>query len=95
MGIDLAGLDQALTEYLRPACFPVAVRMLEKGEALAKKARHPLRDLDIKVATCQAISFSRIYGWVMAVGEEDVFFGLEIYPFSFSFNSSLTVLGSA
>lgn len=54
-----------------------------------------MRDLDIKVAACQAISFSRIYGWVMAVGEEDVFFGLEIYPFSFSFNSSLTVLGSA
>lgn len=83
MGIDLAELSQALTEYLRPACFPVAVRMIEKGEALPEKARHPLRDLDIKVATCQAISFSRIYGWVMAVGEEDFSCPLTAVVFGF------------
>ena len=65
-------LNQALQEYVRPETFPVAIRLLKKGEALPERVKRPAADMDIMVTICQGISFSRKYGWVVGVGEEDL-----------------------
>jgi uncharacterized protein (DUF169 family) len=72
MNPSLTALAEALTEYVRPGSFPVAVRMVKKGEELPGRLKRPGEDLKIRVATCQAIAMARRYGWVLAVGEEDL-----------------------
>ena len=72
MNSGLTALAEALTEYVRPGSFPVAVRMVKKGEALPARLKRPWQDLQIRVATCQAIAMARRYGWVVAVGREDL-----------------------
>ncbi len=64
--------EQAIAKHIRPATFPVAVRMVPSGEPLPPKVKRPWQDLGIKVAICQAVAFARRYGWVMAVGSEDL-----------------------
>jgi uncharacterized protein (DUF169 family) len=72
MNPGMAALAEALTEYVRPGSFPVAVRMVREGEALPERLKRPGQDLQIRVATCQAIAMARRYGWVLAVGKEDI-----------------------
>lgn len=65
-------LNQALQDHLRTETFPVAVRLLKGGEALPERTKRPSKDMDIQVTICQGVSFSRRYGWVVAVGKEDL-----------------------
>lgn len=69
---DLQAIVQGLDTYIRPQTFPVAVKMLRKGEELPPKVRHPKKDLGIQIATCQGVSFARKYGWSLALTREDV-----------------------
>jgi len=66
-----AACDDALNTYLRLASFPVAVTFLTSWDEAPPKARRPARDLGNTFTTCQAISCSRRYGWVLALGRED------------------------
>jgi uncharacterized protein (DUF169 family) len=81
MNPDITALAEALTEYVRPASFPVAVRMVREGEALPERLKRPRQDLQIRVATCQAIAMARRYGWVLAVGNEVATFGEGEYEY--------------
>ena len=81
MNSGLTALAEALTEYVRPGSFPVAVRMVKKGEALPARLKRPWQDLQIRVATCQAIAMARRYGWVVAVGKDDLSCGLSALVF--------------
>lgn len=83
MGDEIPSLESVMALYVRPATFPVAIRMMKEGESLPPKARRPLGDLKIKVATCQAISMARRYGWVMAIGNEDISCPLTAVTFGF------------
>jgi uncharacterized protein (DUF169 family) len=83
MTTDLAHLESALTKYVRPGTFPAAIRMIRRGEPLPEQVRHPLKDLKIQVATCQAISIARRYGWVVALGNEDLSCPLTAVAFGF------------
>jgi uncharacterized protein (DUF169 family) len=65
-------LLEALDRFVRPSTFPLAVRMVPKGEGLPEGARRPRRDLGIETATCQAIGIARRYGWTIAVEREDI-----------------------
>src|SRR5271166_3939762 len=44
---------------------------LKSWDEAPPKARRPARDLGNTFTTCQAISFSRRYGWILALGRED------------------------
>ena len=88
-------LDKALSTHVRLGSFPVAVRMVKEGETLPDKVKHPLEDLNIKVATCQAIAMSRRYGWVLAVGEEDLSCPLTAVVFGFKRPSDFYLEGRA
>ncbi len=69
--VSLAAHDEALNTYLRLSSFPVAVTFLTSWDDAPPKARRPSRDLGNTLTTCQAISMSRRYGWVLALGRED------------------------
>jgi len=64
---DLKDIDDALTQFVRPHTFPVAVKMCESEEELPEKTRIPQRDLGITVSLCHALTMSRRYGWALAV----------------------------
>ena len=79
----LTRFQDALSKHVRLGCFPVAVRMVKPGEPLPEMVKRPAQDLQIKVATCQAIALARRYGWVVALGEEDISCPLTAVVFGF------------
>ena len=82
--LDCKTLDQALTEYVRPQSFPVAVGFLATGAELPAKIKRPKQDLGIKVAVCQSFALTRRYGWGLAIGREDLSCPLAHVAFGFS-----------
>ena len=67
----LAEHDEKLNRYLRLNTFPVAVRFLRSWDEAPERVKRPLEDLGNRVTTCQAVSMSRRFGWVIALGRED------------------------
>lgn len=63
--------DERLNRYLRLSTFPVAVKFLRGWDEMPARAKRPGKDLNNRFTTCQAISMSRRYGWVLALGRED------------------------
>ena len=59
-----------LEEYVRPASFPVAVKVSE-GESLPARARRPFDFLGHPVTICQGISMARSMGWTVGFLRED------------------------
>lgn len=82
--VDSKTLDQALSVYVRPQSFPVAVGFLDEGEAIPERMKRPGRDLGIKVAICQSIALSRRYGWGLVIGREDLSCPLAHVAFGYS-----------
>ncbi len=95
MEVGLSKFYDALTEHVRLDCFPVAVRMLKPGERFPERVKRPAQDLKIKVATCQAIAMARRYGWVVALGDEDISCPLTAVVFGFRKASDFYVKGQA
>ena len=95
MKTDLAKLQDALTRHVRLGSFPVAVRMVKPGEPLPEMVKRPAEDLQITVATCQALAMARRYGWVVALGEEDISCPLTAVTFGFKRPSEFYVKGQA
>jgi len=80
-------LIEKIESYVRPATFPVAVRLLTAAEPIPDKAKRPQRDLGVQITTCQGVTMARRYGWTVALTREDincpltkVAFGLETEP---------------
>ena len=92
---DLAKFSDVLSQHVRLGAFPVAARMVKSGEPLPERTKHPLKDLNVKVATCQAIAMARRYGWAVAVGEEDISCPLAAVVFGFRRASEFYVKGQA
>lgn len=64
-------LNDALMQYIRPATFPLAIKMLESDEGIPDRTRRPKKDMDLVMPLCQAVGMSRKYGWALALGSED------------------------
>ncbi|MCX7817575.1 MAG: DUF169 domain-containing protein [Syntrophales bacterium] len=64
-------VNEAISFYIRPQTFPVAIRLYEKDEKIPEKVRVPSRDLGTAIPLCQAVALSRRYGWTLALGRED------------------------
>ena len=69
---DLKQLNDALNEYIRPQTFPVALKMCRSASELPEKVRVPSKDMKYPIMVCQAVSMARRYGWMLALGKEDV-----------------------
>jgi uncharacterized protein (DUF169 family) len=72
MGIDLSGLDRALMTHVRPATFPLAIRMVAEGEAFPPRTKQPKADLGQRIAICQGFAIARHYGWAIGMTAEDI-----------------------
>ena len=68
---ELAEYNDKLNRYLRSSTFPVTVKFLRDWDEVPERAKRPLKDLGNRLTTCQAISITRRFGWVIALGRED------------------------
>lgn len=64
-------LNEALMQHIRPATFPLAIKMLEREADIPEKTRRPKKDMGLEMPVCQAVGMSRKYGWPLALGRED------------------------
>jgi len=76
-------LDEALSRYVRPDTFPLAIRMLKPGEPLPDGVKVPSQSLGEQWIVCQSIGVARRYGWSIAVGKDDVICPLATIAFGF------------
>src|SRR5262245_16892318 len=81
--LDVNTADRELQTYIRPQTFPVAIRMLEPGEAIPERARRPGRDWKKLSMSCQVIDMARRYGWTIALTREDHICSLGITAIGF------------
>ena len=65
--MDLKEIDKALTEYIRPQTNPVAIRMCQSETELPTKVKFPIKDMNVNISLCHAITLARRYGWTMAI----------------------------
>jgi uncharacterized protein (DUF169 family) len=70
--VDLRQVEQGLHEFLRLEHYPLAIKMARSEADIPAKTRRPHQDMHLQMATCQAISAARRYGWAMALGREDM-----------------------
>lgn len=68
---ELLELDRAISQYVRPDTFPLAISVVKNEDQIPEKAKRPLRDLGVRYSVCQGISAARKYGWTLAMGRED------------------------
>ena len=68
---EMADHEDRLNKFIRLNSFPVAVRFIKSWEEVPPRTKRPLKDMDNRFTTCQAISMARRYGWVIALGRED------------------------
>lgn len=69
---DLKQAYESLMEYLLLQSYPIAIKMLAKGEAIPEKARRPMRDMERRFSTCQGYNIVRRYGWTVVMTKEDM-----------------------
>ncbi len=65
-------MGKALRRYVNPGTFPLAIKFLQEAEELPEDARSPGRDLQVKLAHCQAQAIARKYGWTLVLTPEDL-----------------------
>ncbi len=80
---DVKEIQAALTTYIRPLTFPLAIKMLKSGDEIPEKTRRPFAQMKKKVAICQGIGMARKLGWAVAMGKEDMQCSLGAAPFGF------------
>lgn len=69
--MDLSQVNEALSIYIRPQTFPLAIRLCRSEGELPQRARRPLRDLGFVITLCQALGMARRYGWLLALDVND------------------------
>ena len=70
--MELSEANAVLERTLRPASFPVGLKLLQSEEAIPPRVRRPMRDLGVRVATCQLWNIARRYGWSLAASREEL-----------------------
>lgn len=65
-------LNEAIQMYIRPDTFPVGIKIVKNEKQLPIKGKRPKTDLGITITICQAVGFSRRYGWTIAMNGEDL-----------------------
>ena len=68
----LHNYGREIDERLRLQTFPLAIKLLEKGEDIPEGAQRPLRDLGYQLMACQGFAMSRRDGVTMAMLKEDM-----------------------
>ncbi|MBU4573074.1 MAG: DUF169 domain-containing protein, partial [Desulfarculus sp.] len=69
---DFSAINQAISYYIRPSTFPVAIKMVSDASDLPAKVKRPKKDMNIAMFLCQAINISRRTGWSFYLEKEDI-----------------------
>lgn len=72
MNEKLKKVNEEISYYIRPATFPLAIKMLEDVESNIPGAKRPKNDLGINIMLCQAIGISRRHGLSILLTPEDI-----------------------
>src|SRR5262249_6529381 len=67
--MDVKAITDMLETYVRPATFPVGLKMLQPGQAFPSRTRTPAH-LGSRFAVCQTINVVRRYGWSIGLAAE-------------------------
>ena len=63
---------ERIEALIRPATFPLAVKMIQSEAEIKPQYKRPSRDLGIQNFLCQNFKMVRCYGWTIAVTEADI-----------------------
>ena len=63
---------ERIEALIRPATFPLAVKLIKSEDEILPEYKRPLRDMGVQNFVCQNFKMSRSYGWTMAITEEDI-----------------------
>jgi uncharacterized protein (DUF169 family) len=63
---------ERIETMIRPATFPLAVKMINSEAELLPEFKRPSRDLKLQNFICQNFKMSRSYGWTIAITETDI-----------------------
>ncbi|MEH7391784.1 DUF169 domain-containing protein [Bacillus sp. JJ1474] len=80
-------LDEAIHLFVRPDTFPLALRVMKKGEPLPDRVKRPYKDFGKTFSICQGITMARRYGWGLAMDREDL--SCPIAKIAFGFEEEL------
>ncbi len=58
-------------KYLRPATYPLAIKLIKELSEIPESTKRPNKDLKIQNFLCQNFKMSRSYGWTIAITNED------------------------
>ena len=58
-------------EFLRPASFPIAIKLIKDESEIPSNYKRPKSDLKVQTFICQTFKMVRSYGWTIAMTEED------------------------
>lgn len=65
-------IGKGLERYIRPATFPLAVKIVRDESEIDFPHKRPSIDLHLQNFVCQNFKISRTYGWTMLVTEKDI-----------------------
>lgn len=63
---------ERMEALIRPATFPLAVKLIESEAEIQPEYKRPLRDLGFRNFVCQNFKMGRSYGWTIAITEADI-----------------------
>ncbi len=63
---------ERIEALIRPATFPLAVKMIKSETEIMPEYKRPSRDMDLQNFICQNFKMSRSYGWTIAITEADI-----------------------
>jgi len=61
-----------IEKYVRPATFPLAVKVIRSDSDQPSQYKRPSVDLNLQNFVCQNFKMSRTYGWTIEVREDDI-----------------------
>ena len=63
---------ERIERLIRPATFPLAVKLIQSETEILPEYKRPSRDMKIQNFVCQNFKIARSYGWTIAITEEDI-----------------------
>ncbi len=68
--VSLAKIDEAMSTYVKPQTYPLAVKMLNSENEIPQDAKRPLRDYGASFTLCQALGLCRREGLTIVLDKE-------------------------
>jgi len=63
---------ERIETLIRPATFPLAVKLIKSETELLPEYKRPSRDMALQNFVCQNFKMVRSYGWTIAITEVDI-----------------------